>query len=335
MQSTGTRAKTDCEDSAAEQGPWLAVATTDADQAASIQREWTSIQYDQVDSGRFEGEFRKLTLPSTLIATERQNRTVLKQQYFPAQYCSVSLIREISRPGRCELSPLSARRIGYMPGDRGYDILMPPSEILFFRFDQDRLLQAADTLGYKLHANGRRMLFIDGLDTNGLDDIADTLFALQHGEQSKHFAALNHDYLDQTVLVRTLGILLGPQSPVADLPSVAGAYRITAAAREFIERDEEVPTSVIMLCEALGMSRATLQRAFLQMYGVSPLTYLRLRRLNGVRRALRAARGTEATAATVSSIAMHWGFFHLSRFAQDYNQHFGELPSTTLGGRPR
>jgi AraC family ethanolamine operon transcriptional activator len=33
---------------------------------------------------------------------------------------------------------------------------------------------------------------------------------------------------------------------------------------------------------------------------------------------------------TIQDIASHWGFWHLSQFAQDYKHLFGELPSATL-----
>jgi AraC family transcriptional regulator, ethanolamine operon transcriptional activator len=48
-----------------------------------------------------------------------------------------------------------------------------------------------------------------------------------------------------------------------------------------------------------------------------------------VRRALRQA----APGVTIQDIASHWGFWHLSQFAQDYRQLFGELPSDTLHKR--
>jgi AraC family ethanolamine operon transcriptional activator len=47
-------------------------------------------------------------------------------------------------------------------------------------------------------------------------------------------------------------------------------------------------------------------------------------RLNRVRREL-ISRHEE----TVGDVAARWGFWHLSRFAADYRQHFGELPSAT------
>ena len=35
----------------------------------------------------------------------------------------------------------------------------------------------------------------------------------------------------------------------------------------------------------------------------------------------------------VSDIAMRWGFFHPSRFARQYQERFGELPSDTARRR--
>lgn len=58
-----------------------------------MQRRWMPSEYDQIDGGTFAGRFQQLGFQDILVAAERQNRTVLKQQYFPADYCTVSLIR--------------------------------------------------------------------------------------------------------------------------------------------------------------------------------------------------------------------------------------------------
>lgn len=310
---------------------WLDLHTVDADDAAAIQRRWLPMAYDQMDAGVFEGRYRQVEYGRTLVAVEGQNRTVLKQQYTPPAYCTVSAIRQIYGHGRCGLDALAERSIGYMPGQNDYEVLLPPSEIVFFRFEQERLLRAADDLGYRVPSQGQRVLFLNGLDAAGLNEVADTLLALGPTLGQAEAAQPNPAYLDQVVLERILGILLDDAATSSRMPWV-NAQRITQAARDLIDASPGEPLTVMDLCHALHVSRATLQRCFVQVYGVPPLVYLRIRRLNSVRRALKAQRGSGAT---VTSVAMHWGFFHLARFAHDYQQQFGELPSETLGTAPR
>ncbi|WP_158601973.1 helix-turn-helix domain-containing protein [Pararobbsia silviterrae] len=306
---------------------WLDVETRDADDAAGIQRGWMPIEYDQIDAGAFSGRFRQLGFQDMLVAAERQNRTVLKQQYFPSEYCTVSLIRSVSGQGRCGLDALTPGSIGYMPGDKDYEVLLPPSEIVFFRIEQERLLSAADTLGYALPGAGRQMLFLTDLDSSGIDDMAETLMSIQRSDAAAPFAQVDHAYLNKVMLDRIVGMLVDSTARSARMPWI-NAHRVTRSAQALIDSQSDEPVTVMTLCEALGVSRTLLQRSFLQIYGVSPLAYLRARRLNGARRALKAARGTDAT---VAAIAMHWGFFHFARFSQDYFQQFGEFPSATLG----
>jgi AraC-like DNA-binding protein len=60
---------------------------------------------------------------------------------------------------------------------------------------------------------------------------------------------------------------------------------------------------------------------------MSPSQYLRMRRLNRVRRAFLDA---DPATAKVSDIARGHGFTELGRFAAMYRDAFGETPSTTL-----
>lgn len=78
------------------------------------------------------------------------------------------------------------------------------------------------------------------------------------------------------------------------------------------------------LCAAVHASRRTLHLGFLEVYGVGPMAYLKILRLNGVRRDLRRARRGERN---ITNSAMSWGFTHLGRFSGDYEAHFGVLPS--------
>ena len=74
------------------------------------------------------------------------------------------------------------------------------------------------------------------------------------------------------------------------------------------------------------MSVRALHATFQHELGVTPMAHLRRIRLDHVHgELLRGARSP----VRISDVAMRWGFFHPSRFARQYHQRFGELPSDT------
>ena len=81
------------------------------------------------------------------------------------------------------------------------------------------------------------------------------------------------------------------------------------------------------LCAAANASERTLQNAFNDIMGMSPLTYLHRLRLHRARDELRKAK---SGATTVTDVALNWGFWHFGEFSRAYRNCFGEVPSTTL-----
>ncbi len=81
------------------------------------------------------------------------------------------------------------------------------------------------------------------------------------------------------------------------------------------------------LCCATGVGERTLEVAFKQTMGLTPVAYLARLRLHRVRDALRTC---TRSVKTVSSIALDWGFWHFGEFSRAYRDCFGELPSETL-----
>jgi AraC-like DNA-binding protein len=101
------------------------------------------------------------------------------------------------------------------------------------------------------------------------------------------------------------------------------------AVQKVLDHIESVPGSQFTMSDlavVAGISSRQLQNLFHEQFGMSPMTYVRQARLDGVRRDLR--RGVDGT--KVSAVAFSWGFNHLGRFAQHYERKFGEPPSQTL-----
>jgi len=81
------------------------------------------------------------------------------------------------------------------------------------------------------------------------------------------------------------------------------------------------------LCKVAAVSERTLEYAFKEIAGLTPMNYLVRLRLHRVRQALLAST-PEST--TVSIEALNWGFWHFGEFSRAYKECFGELPSDTL-----
>ncbi|MCG6986210.1 MAG: helix-turn-helix domain-containing protein [Thiocapsa sp.] len=85
------------------------------------------------------------------------------------------------------------------------------------------------------------------------------------------------------------------------------------------------------LCRATAATPRTLEYGFQEGLGLSPLRFHRLLRLHAARRELAAA---QAGTTTVAEIADRLGLLHHSRFATEYADLFGEMPSQTLARPP-
>ena len=102
---------------------------------------------------------------------------------------------------------------------------------------------------------------------------------------------------------------------------------IVKLAEDFLQAHPEMLLfHVADLCTATGVSERTLRNAFNAAFGMGPIRYLRVRRLNQVRRLLE---HPDDDINSVTEAAMRFAFFDLGRFARDYQRLFGEKPSET------
>ena len=77
------------------------------------------------------------------------------------------------------------------------------------------------------------------------------------------------------------------------------------------------------IAQSLGVSRRVLNYAFQSNLGIGPYQYFLSEKLHAVRRELKSYDGT------ILEVLSSYGFSTPSRFAQQYQRLFGELPSET------
>jgi AraC-like DNA-binding protein len=138
---------------------------------------------------------------------------------------------------------------------------------------------------------------------------------------------LAREQLETFVLTQLLLAVPNPYLDDLTRPVDAAPPSRLKAVIEYMEMNADEPLTPQELARVGCMSVRTLHATFQQELGMSSMAYLRQIRLDHVRaELLHAGRGP----VRVTDVAMRWGFLHPSRFAQQYRDRFGELPSDTV-----
>jgi len=126
------------------------------------------------------------------------------------------------------------------------------------------------------------------------------------------------------------GLLLAADNPYRR--AIAGETHVVSpravrAAVEIIEEEAHLPLTVSSIAARCHVSARTLQQGFRRCMGASPMAYLREVRL---RRAHQSLLESDPSVTSVASVAYHWGFTNLGRFAAAHTARYAEPPAKTL-----
>lgn len=213
-------------------------------------------------------------------------------------------------------------RIEFVVG-AGYEsvaLLVAPEDLHAFVRPWWRVEQSPDahniellqsTVGSRLFDCGKRIAFAAAANPERFDDVHANARA-----KAELFEVLESSLRSAVVAER------------ASRDATRCAYsRVVQSAEDYALKHAAEPLYVINLCKAASVSERTLQNAFKEIVGMTPVAFLTRLRLHRVRHALRAAADHSTT---VSAEARKWGFWHLGDFPRAYRDCFGELPSDTL-----
>ncbi|MDB9455179.1 helix-turn-helix domain-containing protein [Dolichospermum circinale] len=104
-------------------------------------------------------------------------------------------------------------------------------------------------------------------------------------------------------------------------------YSLVKKAEEISNSYQDKPLTLQKLCNELETSSTALCSGFEEVFGISPMAYIKIQRLNGVRRALI---NPNPNTKTVMEVAQEWGFRNATYFIKHYQEMFGESPLKTL-----
>jgi AraC family transcriptional regulator, ethanolamine operon transcriptional activator len=162
-----------------------------------------------------------------------------------------------------------------------------------------------------------------------LPTVRQYLRQLQHLiEHQPQFLKLPH--LKTLVLEDFIPLLIDaipPANQTVHPPPVSNRAKLVKQAEDYLITRLDQPLTLKELCKALNISRSPLFSGFQELFGIGPMAYLKVQRLQAVRRLLKAA---DPTTDSVTLIANRFGFWSAGHFARNYKQMFGELPSETF-----
>jgi AraC-like DNA-binding protein len=133
--------------------------------------------------------------------------------------------------------------------------------------------------------------------------------------------------LVRAIMVTLLETLPHRYSSLLDRRQSPAVPRHVKRAIEFMVAQVASPLTIEEIAREAGVSVRGLQMAFQQFKDMTPMTYLRQMRLDGVRRDLTSGAQQDVL---ISEVAKRWGFTHMGRFSAMYVNAFGEIPRQTL-----
>lgn len=301
--------------------------TFDIEEHASGLRGW-QLQYNQLTAGRFAGSLTEVWLDGMQLVRDRANQAMVKNgmAWQEAAVFSLPLAAADSHfywAGHAidELSVLAVTS-GDLPEVRTSGDL----DLLNVAVERSKLEQVLEQqqrkLGRGLVPGCYRLTNVACRDE--LSVLASGIMDERHpqGQAIMAHAPIRAGIRD-TVLMLVLDAIDCEDVRFVDPHA---RKRIVDRARDYVLAHRDDPPSIVDVCNKVGASRRKLQYCFQETLGINPVAYLRALRLNAAHRDL--YKGSNDV--SVQDVAARWGFWHLSRFANDYRALFGERPSETL-----
>lgn len=177
---------------------------------------------------------------------------------------------------------------------------------------------------YKFPSSG--MTHLDSTKIQNFKSLLKEIFDYKALESMLVSSEKEVTFIEQQILQTLADVFSTSNSVHLDINDIKNLALLNQALKK-IDQHLDEHLGVAEIARELNISRRSLQTLFTEHFGLSPLKFINLRRMNLVRNALRRC---DPGNSSIANIAMQHGFWHLGRFAANYRELFGELPSDTM-----
>jgi AraC family ethanolamine operon transcriptional activator len=284
----------------------------DAQEQAHALSGWNQ-DYLQLSAGLFKGELAKVEGTGIKLFVERVQQSVLQTGLLPPGVLALGVPLNASGGGMFCGRACDASSLHLFSGDSGFEFRTSRQHTMLgieLQLSEDvQLPLQAGTLTHTIRPLAKIKTYVMDLYQSARRD--PTLLS------TPAVVASVRDFLLDS-------LLRAPNAPGSQQDDTTSAHwALVQRCVTLVNEAPDAAPTVTQLCAATGVSRRTLQNAFLRVLDMSPLAYIKAVRLKQAREALKNAR-------SVTDAATACGFWHFGHFSQDYQAMFGERPSDTL-----
>ncbi|MGY5450447.1 helix-turn-helix domain-containing protein [Agarivorans sp. MS3-6] len=296
--------------------------SNDANHQAANLINWQQ-EFDQLSQGQFLGVINEVSLPHIHVFREDTSHE-LRQQCRVEDGGLWLGVSANNKSCRINHQRTSHDQFLCMPGGLDFELLTPDNFSIFgLVLPKSLLTQFAEQNEEAQISQTPRGLCIEGSGA-GAQMVFRQYLSLLLQPQGHRWSSITQEIILQDAVQE---LLSQAQQVSASHVGSHQRLRIMKRVKHYLSDSRlKTPVTISEICAAVHVSRRTLQYTFSECLGMSPKQYIKIIRLNQVRRRLLNC----DSARTISEIAFDYGFFHLSQFSQDYMRLFGEKPRQTL-----
>ena len=290
-------------------------------------RPW-DLCHTPIERGKFGYSMRYVKMPGITVYREAFDLCCGLQGLSPVDTFALSVPARVDSSSTYWGSLLSARGMPAMLSggldvqlERGHEqlVILINSSLMRSSLPQETVASLEDAAsGHCLPASADDIRYLENWFNRLIDKAIQTPEMLRHPSVLR---SIQEDVFRQ--LTNAVSITFKPP------PRPPGSLRRKGLDRalEYLREADMANDSIPEISRIAGVSQRTLEYAFRDAFGLTPLGFLKLRSMHRARRELLL---TNPETATVMTIACRHGFYHPTRFAKKYRQLFGEQPSVTL-----
>jgi AraC family transcriptional regulator, ethanolamine operon transcriptional activator len=283
----------------------------DAQEQATALCGWNQ-DYLQLSAGAFAGELAQVSGHGIKLFVERVQQSVLQTGQLPARVLALGVPLQASGGGMFCGRACDVHSVHLFSGRSGFEFRTAREHTML-----GLELQLPDHVELPLQA---------GALTHTVRPQAKIkAYVMELYQSARRDPAL----LSNPAVVASVGdflldsLLRAPNLPGTLSGTANTHWALVQRCVALVNASQDSAPTVTQLCQEMGVSRRTLQNAFLRVLDMSPLAYVKAVRLKQAREALKRSR-------SVTEAATACGFWHFGHFAHDYLTLFGERPSDTL-----